>query len=210
MKDLICKEYWTKLIHSDKDMRKTRFEPKERNKSYIFLPPMLDIDPVFMQLHLLLNVYIASDDWPEVKNTMFLHYEYQDIEGSFARLENNMKKNLHFRGMYEPDRYTTLFYFHIPTHWYEDYLLFLDSKYSRISEGLKRKILRFYNLGPHSQVYKVLYRDEARRRELEEQLDVDLPEDAEIASALDFNNETYTEAHKITAVNKPNKELWEI
>ena len=77
-------------------MRKTRFEPKERNKSYIFLPPMLDIDPVFMQLHLLLNVYLASDDLPEVKNSLFLHYEYQDIDGSFARLENNMKKNINF------------------------------------------------------------------------------------------------------------------
>ena len=191
-------------------MRKTKFEPKERNKSYIFLPPMLGIDPVFMQLHLLLNVYLASDDLPDVKNSIFLHYEYQDLDGSFARLENNMKKNLHFRGMYEPDRYTTIFYFQVPLQWFDDYLLFLDSKFSRISEGLKKKILRFYGLGPQSQVYKVLYRDVERRRELEEQLDVELPPDAEVASAVDFRQETYTEAHKITHLHKSNKELWEI
>jgi hypothetical protein len=191
-------------------MRKTRFEPKERNKSYIFLPPMLEIDPVLMQLHLLLNTYLITDDLPDVKNSIFFHYEYQDLDGSFARLENNLKKNPHFRGMYEPDRYTTIFYFHVPVKYYNDYLLFMNSKYSYLSEELKKKILRFYNLGVNSQVYKVLYRDAQRRRELEEELDVELPPDAEVASAIEFSKETYTEAHKITSIQKSNKELWEL
>jgi hypothetical protein len=191
-------------------MRKTRFEPKERNKSYIFLPPMLEIDPVFMQLHLLLNTYLASDDLPDIKNSVFLHYEYQDMDGSFARLENNLKSSPYFRGMYEPDRYTTMFYLHIPEKYYADYLLFMNSKYSQMSDKAKRRILRFYNLGIGSQVYKVLYRDVQRRRELEEELDVELPPDAEVASAVDFNKETYTEAHKIISLQKSNKELWEL
>lgn len=191
-------------------MRKTRFEPKERNKSYIFLPPMLDIDPVFMQLHLLLNTYIINDDLPDVKNSLFLHYEYQDMDGSFARLENNLKANPSFRGMYEPDRYTTIFYFHIPEKYYPDYLMFMASKYSLMSEKAKKRILRFYNLGNGSQVYKVLYRDKQRRRELEEELDVELPPDAEVASAVDFSKETYTANHKINSISKSNKELWEL
>lgn len=191
-------------------MRKTRFEPKEKNKSYIFLPPMLEIDPVFIQLHLLLNTYLINDDLPDVKNSIFLHYEYQDLDGSFARLENNLKRSPYFRGMYEPDKYTTMFYFHVPDKYYQDYLLFMNSKYSHLSETLKKKILKFYNLGISSQVYKVLYRDVQRRRELEEELDVELPVDAEVASAIDFSKETYTEAHKIISLQKSNKELWEI
>jgi hypothetical protein len=191
-------------------MRKTRFEPKEKNKSYIFLPPMLEIDPVFIQLHLLLNTYLINDDLPDVKNSIFLHYEYQDLDGSFARLENNLKRSAYFRGMYEPDKYTTMFYFHVPDKYYQDYLLFMNSKYSHLSETLKKKILKFYNLGISSQVYKVLYRDVQRRRELEEELDVELPVDAEVASAIDFSKETYTEAHKIISLQKSNKELWEI
>ena len=191
-------------------MRKTRFEPKEKNKSYIFLPPMLEIDPVFIQLHLLLNTYLINDDLPDVKNSIFLHYEYQDLDGSFARLENNLKRSAYFRGMYEPDKYTTMFYFHVPNKYYQDYLLFMNSKYSHLSETLKKKILKFYNLGISSQVYKVLYRDVQRRRELEEELDVELPVDAEVASAIDFSKETYTEAHKIISLQKSNKELWEI
>lgn len=191
-------------------MRKTRFEPKERNKSYIFLPPMLELDPVFMQLHLLLNTYLINEDLPNIKNSLFLHYEYQDLEGSFARLENNLKGSPHFRGSYDPDKYTTMFYFHIPEIFYMDYLIFLNSKYSQLSEEVKKKILKFYSLGRNSQVYKVLYRDEQRRRELEEELDVILPEDAEIASAVDFTKETYTQAHKIISITKSNKELWEL
>lgn len=191
-------------------MRRTRFEPRERNKSYIFLPAMLEIDPVFMQLHLLLNVYLASDDLPDVKNSMFLHYEYQDLDGSFARLENNLKSSPLYRGMYDPDKYTTLFYFNIPDKWYEDYLMFLSSKYSQMSDAYKRKILRFYALGNNSQVYKVLYRDAQRRREIEEELDVELPPNAEVASAVDFNKETYSEAHKIISLTKSNKEFWEL
>ena len=112
--------------------------------------------------------------------------------------------------MYEPDKYTTMFYFHVPNKYYQDYLLFMNSKYSHLSETLKKKILKFYNLGISSQVYKVLYRDVQRRRELEEELDVELPVDAEVASAIDFSKETYTEAHKIISLQKSNKELWEI
>lgn len=191
-------------------MRETRFEPKERNKSYIFLPPMLEIDPVFMQIHLLLNVYLASDDLPDVKNSIFLHYEYQDIDGSFARLENTFKESPHFRGMYEPDKYTTIFYFHVPSRWFKDYLFFLNSRYSFLSEGFKKRILKFFNLGDQSQVYKVLYRDEERFKELEEELGVTLPRQAEVASAISFSKETYTDAHKIVDLESTSKEHWEV
>jgi hypothetical protein len=190
-------------------MRKTRFESKQKNKSYVFLPPMLEIDPVFMQMHLLLNVYLNSEDYPDIKNCMFLHYEYQDLEGSFARLENTFTKHADYRGMYEPDKYTTLFYFYVPEKWYTDYLIFLGSKYSKISESLKKRILKFYSLGNQSTVYKVLYRDEEKRKELEESLDVNLPDSAEVASALEFSKETYSEAHKIKSLSKQNSEIWE-
>tara|TARA_R110000868_G_scaffold28617_4_gene107119 strand:+ start:14827 stop:15405 length:579 start_codon:yes stop_codon:yes gene_type:complete len=190
-------------------MRKSRFEPKEKTKSYIFLPPMLEIDPVFMQVHLLLNCYLYSEDLPDIRNSIFLHYEYQDLDSSFARLENNLKKSPYYRGMYEPDKYTTIFYFHVPNKWFKDYLLFINSKYSHISEGLKHGILRYYNIGQSSQVYKVLYRDSEKRRELEKELDVTLPEDAEIATAINFSKETYTELHKIIKVSEPNPEIWE-
>lgn len=191
-------------------MRKTRFEPKERTKSYIFLPPMLEIDPVFMQTHLLLNCYLYSEDLPDIRNSIFLHYEFQDLNSSFARLENNFKKSPYYRGMYEPDKYTVIFYFHVPNKWYKDYLLFINSKYSHISEGLKTQILRYYNIGQSSQVYKVLYRDSEKRKELEKELDVTLPEDAEIASAIDFSKETYTEMHKIKEAANPNYEIYQI
>lgn len=190
-------------------MRKRRFEPKERTKSYVFLPPMLDLDPIYMQVHLLLNAYLFSEDRPDEKNTIFLHYEYQDMEGSFARLENNFRQLPEFKGMYDPDKFTTIFYFDVPAHWLNDYHIYMESLYSQISTELKKKILKFYALGPQSQVYKVLYRDAEKKRQLEEELDVDLPDDAEVASALDFSKETYTKNVKIKNPSKLDLSLWE-
>jgi hypothetical protein len=57
-------------------------------------------------------------------------------------------------------------------------------------------------------VYKVLYRDSEKRKELEKELDVTLPQDAEIASAIDFSKETYTAEHKISKASNPNYEIY--
>ena len=51
--------------------------------------------------------------------------------------------------------------------------------------------------------------DEDARKELEESLDVSLPDSAEVASALEFSKETYSEAHKIKSLSKQNSEIWE-
>lgn len=190
-------------------MRKRRFEPKERTKSYVFLPPMFDLDPIFMQVHLLLNAYMFNDDMQTDEDRIYLHYEYQDLEGSFARLENNLKKLPEYRGAYDPDKYTTIFYFDVPAEWHDDFILFKESRYSCISQKLKNRILRFYGLGPQSQVYKVLYRDADKKQQLEEELDVRLPEDAEVASALDFSKETYTLNTKIKSPTNLDLTLWE-
>jgi hypothetical protein len=190
-------------------MRKRRFEPKERTKSYVFLPPMLDLDPIYMQVHLLLNAYMFCEEMPDEKDTIFLLYEYQDMDGSFARLENNFKQLPEFRGMFDPDKFTTMFYFDIPHHRLKDFETFKDSRYSQISSEFKKKILKFYALGPNSQVYKVLYRDLEKKRQLEEELDVALPEEAEVASALDLLKETYTKSCKIKSPTNLDLSLWE-
>ena len=46
-------------------------------------------------------------------------------------------------------------------------------------------------------------------QKLEEELDVVLPDDAEVASALEFSNETYTSKIKIKNVSNLDKTVWE-
>lgn len=190
-------------------MRKRRFNPRESTKSYIFLPPMLNIDTTWCQRHLLINAYLYNEDINTTNDMIYLHYEYQDLEGSFARLENNFKELPEFLGMYDPDKYTTIFYFSVPDIWYEDFLLFKESKYSKISEALKRQILLFMGLGEKSDIYQVLYRDPAKRREMEENLDVCLPKEAELASKLDLEVETYRKENIINNPSKLNPIYWE-
>ena len=56
----------------------------------------------------------------------------------------------------------------------------------------------------------MLYRDEEKRKELEEALDVNLPDSAEVASAIEFTREIYSQAHKIKSIHKQNSEIWEL
>lgn len=178
-------------------MVRRRIEAKEKTKSYLFLTPMLEIDPMFLSKHLLLNSYIGSDDLPDIKQSIFLLYEFNDKGGEFASLERWFQKTMYYRGTYDPDKYTTMFYFHIPEKYYQDYLLFLNGKYSQISKNLKERILKFHNAGYSSDIYKVLYKDKDRRRQIEELIGQELPLDAEVASALDYDIEIYSEKHKI-------------
>jgi hypothetical protein len=170
---------------------------------------MLEIDPGYLQKFLMLNAYAFNDDFPEATDTIYLHYEYQDLDGSFARLENHLRLSPYFKHMYDPDKYTTIFMFHVPEQWYQDYKIFLDSKYSHLSEAYKKLILNYgaYPIG--SDVYDTLYRGKRKRRELELKLDVEIAEDAEVASALNFAEETYSEKHKIRSPNHLDPYIWE-
>lgn len=174
-----------------------RFEAVDKTKSYVFLTPMLEIDPIFMSRHLLLNAYMGSDDLPDVKQSIFLLYEFSDHNGEFAKLERWYKNVQGYRGSYDPDRYTTMFYFHVPEKYYHDYLLFLNGKYSQVSDTLKKRILKYHNVGYSSDIYKVLYRDSKRKEEIEERIGQSLPDNAEVASALDYDIEIYSDKHKI-------------
>jgi hypothetical protein len=191
-------------------MRKRRFDPLEKTKSFVFLPPMLNIDPILLQTHLLLNAYLYDENVEDGKEDglIFLHYEYQDLEGSFGRLENNMKLVSEFKGIYDPDRYTTMFYFDVPYNRMKEYKLFLQSKYSQVSDEYKQRILKFHNFGTKSEVYGVLYKTKERRKVLEETLDVYISEDAEVASLLNIEKETYTKQHLITNPLELNPLIW--
>jgi hypothetical protein len=178
-------------------MVRRRFEARDKTKSYFFLTPMLEIDPMFMSKHLLLNSYLGSDDLPEIKQSIFLLYEFQDMRGEFAKLEKWYKNTSYYRGSYDPDKYTTMFYFHVPEKYYNNYLLFLNGKYSQLDQDLKQRILRFHNAGFNSDLYKVLYRDPERKKEIEERIGQSLPDDAEVASAIEYSIEIYSEEHKI-------------
>lgn len=170
------------------------FNSKSVTKSYSFLFPMLQIDKIYLNLEYLINVYLFNDDFPEHTNVMYLHYEYTP---NYVRCEQYFKNHKDYLGYYEPDEYTCIFYFKIPEKWIIDYFKILDGKYSTISLEYKHIVCRFFNANNKSEIYKILFRDIERRKQLEETLHVELPANAELASIFNFEQERYTDKHKI-------------
>lgn len=77
----------------------------------------------------------------------------------------------------------------------DEYLNFIEGKYSKFSEEAKKKLLSQIDNGKKriedSNLYAVLYKTEARRLKLEKKLDVKLDKDAELASIINVREEVY-------------------
>jgi len=92
------------------------------------------------------------------------------------------------------DRY--LLVLSIPEESKLDYDKFIDSKYSKISESGKEKIIKFtyryYPLQLHDTISKVVFRDPQLIKEWKEYLNIiEFPEDVELSSKIDLIKETY-------------------
>lgn len=166
----------------------------ERNKSYVFLTPMLEFDPVYSRKDLILNSYLADEKYPNRKGIIYVHYLYDKNPGAMARLEASLTNHSEFIDSYEPDKYSMIFCFNVPRKYQMDYVKFLNGKYSELSPNYKLKILKFFNASVSSDIYKILYKDPDYKKLLEENLGVELPKDAELGSLINYNNETYSQS----------------
>lgn len=175
----------------------SRIELK-KTKTWWFLTPILELDQYNLNYKYLLNVYLKSETHPEYdnKDIIIYHYDFMQPGGSFAKLERNLSSLPNFIFTYDPDNYTTLFFFHIPRKWYNDYLLFINGQYSLLSTEYKTLLLNFYKMsGSYSnakEVEKILNKSQERRMRIEEDLQVTLPPDAEVASIITWSIETYS------------------
>lgn len=192
----------------------SRFE-LEKTKSWWFLTPILELDQYNLNYKYLLNVYIKSETHPELnqKDIIIYHYDFMQPGGNFAKLERNLSSLPNYILSYDPDEYTTLFFFHIPRKWYNDYLLFINGKYSLLSDDYKKLLLNFYKMSgsyAHANaVEKILIKSPERRKAIEEDLDAKLPEDAEVASIITWEDETYSK-EKYGITNPLNKTQFDL
>jgi hypothetical protein len=169
----------------------------EKNKSYVFLTPMLEFDPVYSRRDLIINSYMHDEKYPDRKGVIYVHYIYDKNPGAMSRLEAWLIKHSEFIDCYEPDKYSMIFCFNVPKKYQLDYVKFINSKYSELSPNYKLKILKFFNASVSNDIYKVLYKDPEYKKQLERELEVTLPQNAELGSAINYENETYSETKLI-------------
>lgn len=86
----------------------------------------------------------------------------------------------------------------IPEDFQVDVDLILQSKYSKISEGAKRRILAFHNIQDNNNKLKLqLYKSPLLKKQIEDSLKVKLHNDVELKSSIDMERETFYDGYII-------------
>ena len=109
----------------------------------------------------------------------------------FAKFEALLRQSPYYVTSLEPSPTSTLYRFFVPTQYLNDVCLFLNGAYSKLSDGLKKSILRFHGQGPDDPLSQILYLSEERRARLERDLGCRLPSGAELYSIPELSRETY-------------------
>lgn len=172
------------------------------NKSYTYILPMISTQLDVVKANLV-NTYIGSDEYTGYDNHIYLLYKYAG-NPRFIEYEDYLEHTNLFVAKYDPDKYHVMFIFKVPEQYQDVYDLFKKGKYSQFPEDYKVLIFKFHSItNENHKVAKVLYRHPDLKEELEDRLDIILPEGSEVSSVPDLSIEIYTEEMKVSEVLVP-------
>lgn len=160
------------------------------NTSSIFMLPFLGGSrKLYLWDSLFINAFIGT--CPEdTGKVLALLYRFSG-EQLFLKFENALCSFRNFIKKVDVDSYHVLFIFDVPSSASKSYEMFVQSKYSEIDDIWKLKILEFHGFDIDGTTGKILFQSESLRKELEEKLDVKLPQEAELHDSLDLKFEVF-------------------
>lgn len=163
------------------------------NKSKSYLIPLLNTEINIKFLEHLDNTFININNWKECIALLYNHdiiledkgAEYlKYLKGHDLFISANRFEN-HF-----------LFIFKFPEAYLEDYYYFKKGYYSFIRQPSKVKIVEFTSKNYKypdivQELVHILYKNKLKREQLEEKLGIKLPDDCELSSKIDEEEETF-------------------
>ncbi len=157
-------------------------------KSTIFLCPMLGgRRELFYWDKLLVNAFCAI---PYEDNIIALLYRFCG-DAEFTRFEAALEQFRNFKYKIDTDPYHVLFVFDVPEETRASYEHFVNGRYSEIDDIVKLKILDYHGFNMDGSTAKILFKSPSLKKELEEQLDVTIPEENELHSPPKLHEETF-------------------
>jgi hypothetical protein len=170
------------------------------NKSKTYLLPLLselvEFDRKFFDN--LRNVFIA-DDLDRYKNCIYILHDFSFRNPEFTKYENKLTQSEYFVDLIDIDD-QVLYVFKFPEEYMHEYNKFKEGKYSHFGLDAKELILDFYtsifqgNLNAVNFLLKlkqILFKDKKLKKQIEENLGVSLPDDAELTDLIDMETETF-------------------
>lgn len=159
----------------------------ERTKSSLFVLPMLSGNRnLFLYSSQLINVFINFED---IKDHIILLYRWS-MDPLFSKFELALKKFPTFVKSFDIDPNHIVFVFSVPEQHIENFKLFKKGKYSKLDDEFKLKLLDFHSMTVDSALSKILFKAEDRKKQLEEKLDAEIPDDSELLSIINIEDET--------------------
>jgi len=183
-------------IEKDIKLNKYFLISHELTKSSTFILPLLFNNNEVCWDSSFCNCYIGNAITGEVEDGIYLLHRYYNDISYHSMIEKYSNSEL-LKEEINIDKYHTLFKFDIPKEFNNDYKLLIQSKYSRISEYAKEKILNFNYKGVQSERFKdltdILTRGEALRKKLETKFNCKIENSWELHDKFNIDNEMFTE-----------------
>ncbi len=161
-------------------------------KSSMFVMPMMTGNRrLYMFDTLFVNCFIGIKDY---ENKIVLLYRFSG-DTVFLRFEQALQKFPGFVDTFDPSPHFVAFVFNIPDKHLDNYVHFLNGRYSEFSPEYKEAVLDFHGFTADGELGQIMFKSASRRQRMENQLEVAIDEDAELYSIPDetevFNQEIY-------------------
>jgi len=123
-----------------------------KKDSTLFLLPLLGLSKNIIFNKHFVTTYIRDYRFPELDNVVILEYKKSNPE----------LDEMYSYGKTEGEGYV-LYYYQVDKYFEQDYLNFIEGKYSRFSNKAKQEILSFWGSNKVSLIYGILYKTDYAR-----------------------------------------------
>tara|TARA_Y100001937_G_C7133648_1_gene338850 strand:- start:2409 stop:3170 length:762 start_codon:yes stop_codon:yes gene_type:complete len=160
----------------------------KRTKATTFIMPMLPGNKkLYFWNKLFVNCFVATE---KDENCIALLYRWSgDLR--YIKFEKILSQFKNFRRRYDPSPHYVMFVFDVPKECLRNYRAFLLGKYSKFDRDYKIDILDFHNLDMDNEIGQILFKSERRKKQLEKRLDATLPDNSELLSIIQIEEETF-------------------
>tara|TARA_R110002012_G_scaffold92174_2_gene223972 strand:- start:4573 stop:5331 length:759 start_codon:yes stop_codon:yes gene_type:complete len=160
----------------------------KKTKASVFIAPMLPGNKnLYFWNKLFVNCFIQTS---EDKNCIALLYRWSS-NPLYIKFEKALSKFKNFRRRYDPSPNYVMFVFDVPQRHIRNYKKFVAGKYSEFSKAYKIDILEFHDADIEDEIGQIIFRSDRRRKAMEKRLGTHLPENSELLSIINIEDETY-------------------
>lgn len=164
------------------------------NRSNTYIIPLL-YQYIEFNKNALINSYLYDINNPDLNvpniRGILMMFKWKDNDTTKLKSSSYLEKK------YDIDGDKFMVYIRFPLDIAKEIKLILDGKYSQLSKTSKANIVAYWSNRDTKKLYNILHKNEKYKQQLEEDLGIKLPFDAELGSILDLHEETYSKIIKL-------------